>query len=349
MGVRFRKSIKLGCGVRVNLSRSGIGYSIGGRGFRTTVSPKGRVTSTVTIPRTGLSYTLGSSGRRSSSASHTPHQSPSVSGEQRGLGAVTDTTSADVSNFQPAEYNDLLKRLQTTYNIRVFAMALLISSPIISSMITSFMSLPKAAASLIFFIFVAAFLIITHFAVVDMDYEMDSETKINYENYCAAWGFVDESNGKWQQITSIAVTDRKYHAGANQVANFKPLKITHKLPGFMKTNVNAYYVNMHSEKLIILPDKLIIIRNGKIGAINYDDINIEYSKHNIIGGTVCPDSEIVGHTWKYVNRNGGPDKRFKDNARLNICKCGKITLKSSSGLNVVILLSNNKIIDQLKP
>ena len=117
----------------------------------------------------------------------------------------------------------------------------------------------------------------------------------------------------------------------------------------MKTNVNAYYVNMHSEKLIILPDKLIIIRNGKIGAINYDDINIEYSKHNIIGGTVCPDSEIVGHTWKYVNRNGGPDKRFKDNARLNICKCGKITLKSSSGLNVVILLSNNKIIDQLKP
>ena len=39
MGFNFRKSIKLGP-ARVNLSKSGVGYSIGASGFRYTKSPK---------------------------------------------------------------------------------------------------------------------------------------------------------------------------------------------------------------------------------------------------------------------------------------------------------------------
>lgn len=346
MGLRFRRSIRLGCGVRINLSRSGIGYSIGGRGFRTTISPKGRATSRITIPGTGLSYTLGHRSR--SSTPHTSQHSPTINAPQRGLGAATNTTSADVSNFQPAEYNDLLKRLKIAYYVQLFATALLLLSPLNSYMVVTYMSLPPALMWVLLGVSLIAYIAIMIFSRVDMDYEMDAETKANYENYCAAWGVVNESKGKWQQVISFAVTDRKYQAGANKAVDLKPMTITHKLPSFMRTNVNAYCVNMHSEQLIILPDKLLIIRKSRIGAINYDDISIEYSKGNIIGGTICRDSEIVGETWKYVNRNGGPDKRFKDNVRLKICRCGKITLSSASGLNVIIVLSNNKIIDELK-
>lgn len=39
MGFRFRKSINLGGGVRINLSKSGIGYSFGVPGLRYTKSP----------------------------------------------------------------------------------------------------------------------------------------------------------------------------------------------------------------------------------------------------------------------------------------------------------------------
>lgn len=35
MGLRFRKSINLGCGFRINFSKSGIGYSFGGKGLGT--------------------------------------------------------------------------------------------------------------------------------------------------------------------------------------------------------------------------------------------------------------------------------------------------------------------------
>lgn len=56
MGLRYRKSINLSHGFRVNISKSGIGASWGGKGFRVTKTAKGSTRFTVGIPGTGLSY-----------------------------------------------------------------------------------------------------------------------------------------------------------------------------------------------------------------------------------------------------------------------------------------------------
>lgn len=65
MAFRFRKSIKIAPGVRLNLSRSGVSTTLGGRGLSMNVSRRGtRVTAG--IPGTGISYQVrsgGSSGR----------------------------------------------------------------------------------------------------------------------------------------------------------------------------------------------------------------------------------------------------------------------------------------------
>lgn len=68
MGLRFRKSIKLGGGFRLNLSKSGVGYSWGTKGFRISKSAKGRTRKTFSIPGTGISYSTssGKSKRRKS-------------------------------------------------------------------------------------------------------------------------------------------------------------------------------------------------------------------------------------------------------------------------------------------
>ena len=56
MGWTYRKSINLGP-FRVNVGKSGVGYSVGGGGFRTGVSSTGRRYNSATIPGTGLRYT----------------------------------------------------------------------------------------------------------------------------------------------------------------------------------------------------------------------------------------------------------------------------------------------------
>ena len=56
MGLRFRKSLNLGKGFKLNLSKSGIGYSFGFKGFRIGKTAKGKTRKTISLPGTGLSY-----------------------------------------------------------------------------------------------------------------------------------------------------------------------------------------------------------------------------------------------------------------------------------------------------
>ena len=63
MGFRLHRSIKVMPGVRLNLSKSGLGYSVGGPGMRVSHSPNGRVTRTMGIPGTGMSWVTSSSSR----------------------------------------------------------------------------------------------------------------------------------------------------------------------------------------------------------------------------------------------------------------------------------------------
>lgn len=55
MGLRYRKSINLGP-LRLNLSKSGVGYSYGVKGYRVTHTANGRVRTTRSIPGTGVSH-----------------------------------------------------------------------------------------------------------------------------------------------------------------------------------------------------------------------------------------------------------------------------------------------------
>jgi uncharacterized protein DUF4236 len=56
MGFRFRRTAQLLPGIKLNLSRSGLGISIGRRGIHYTLGPKGKRI-TVGLPGSGLSWT----------------------------------------------------------------------------------------------------------------------------------------------------------------------------------------------------------------------------------------------------------------------------------------------------
>ncbi len=59
MGFRFQRRIRLGKGLWANLSKSGIGFSVGRRGLRFSIGPRGKKQVSVGAPGTGLSYRTG--------------------------------------------------------------------------------------------------------------------------------------------------------------------------------------------------------------------------------------------------------------------------------------------------
>lgn len=92
MGFKFRKSIKMGP-VRVNLSKSGVGYSVGGKGLRVTKKAGGGTRTTVSIPGTGISYSKNSSHKKIIYKKKSSFQNKS----NYNSSSADQTTSADIS------------------------------------------------------------------------------------------------------------------------------------------------------------------------------------------------------------------------------------------------------------
>ena len=56
MGFRFQRRIKILPGLSINLSKSGVGFSAGARGFHAGVDSKGRRYVSASLPKTGISW-----------------------------------------------------------------------------------------------------------------------------------------------------------------------------------------------------------------------------------------------------------------------------------------------------
>lgn len=67
MGLRFKKSVKIAPGVKVNLNKKSTSVTLGSKGSHHTISSSGKRTTNVGVPGTGLSYVSTSSSKKGTS------------------------------------------------------------------------------------------------------------------------------------------------------------------------------------------------------------------------------------------------------------------------------------------
>lgn len=89
------------------------------------------------------------------------------------------------------------------------------------------------------------------------------------------------------------------------------------------------------------PDRIFVEQDGRYGAVPYESLSVEcFASRFIEDGVVPRDAQVVGHTWKYVRRDGGPDRRFSNNRQLPIASYAHVEIRSQSGLNLHLQLSS---------
>jgi hypothetical protein len=98
---------------------------------------------------------------------------------------------------------------------------------------------------------------------------------------------------------------------------------------------------MGGQDLYFLPDAILIEAARAVTALPYNELSVSLDETRFIeSGAIPKDASVVGHTWKYVNKKGGPDRRFNFNKQLPVCLYGELAFVSSTGLNGLIQLSN---------
>lgn len=350
MGFRVRKSINLGGGFRINLSKSGVGYSWGTKGYRVTKTARGTTRRTYSIPGTGISWvdeTVGrgrSKGRtdqrrNTKNQTYTERYQPSQPKQKHNYQPVQESSSeraiqsGEIEQFKEAEEGNISDAIERTIRMNKIGTFLLWGALLIA-VHPAFALIPFAGIIL---------MIAAHTAGrVDLDYTFDPEKKDEHDRRIGAWQLLAEGKKEWQVLTEQLNTISKTNAGAGRSLKRTLCKIQKGHPYYIETNVDTIQIILaNKETMIILPDKVFFVRNQRVGMIEYSDFKISVSSVRFVETDPIPsDAQIVGQTWQYVNKNGTPDRRFKTNKQIPICMYGQVILRSSSGLNVELQISN---------
>ncbi|MFD0388353.1 hypothetical protein ACFQ4K_11800 [Tistrella bauzanensis] len=100
-------------------------------------------------------------------------------------------------------------------------------------------------------------------------------------------------------------------------------------------------LKIDGKSCFFFPDCILVLENNTYGAVRYDDLRTDVRNQNMIVESAPTDATVVGETWKYVNKNGGPDRRFKENRRLPICLFEEIGMASGQGFKGLLQSSRH--------
>ena len=180
---------------------------------------------------------------------------------------------------------------------------------------------------------------------INLDTKNISKNSVYQDKIEPILKIIQSSKKTWRQLTTSKVIDRKYSSGASEFTKLTSCIISKNASFPFKTKSKITVIKSAKEIIIFHPEKLVIIKGGKIGIIDYLDIFTDVKKIEFIEKNIVPkDSKIIGKTWKYTNKNGKRDKRFKDNVEYPICIYGKFELKSDFGVDLSIIFSNGSML-----
>lgn len=349
MGFYLRKSISVGP-LRFNLSKSGIGVSAGVKGLRFGVGPKGNY---VHMGRGGLYYraTIPFSPSSPSPASSRPlppdrpyHAIPSES-----HGPLKEIESADVSRLVDSSSRDLLDELNRKRNkMRLWPLAASVTALVVFVSINvgwpGWLILALLVAGL-----AGTYVARSHDALAKttvLFYDFDAEMEEAYGRLHSAAEKMADCSSAWHVDAQGKVHDRKYHAGASTLLRRKNTFIGKAEPPYVKSNIETIAIGVGRQTLHFFPDRVLVYSSNGVGAVGYQELSVSVKATRFIeDGSPPRDAKVVDRTWQYVNKSGGPDRRFKANRELPVCLYDEISLTSRTGLNELLQISKCDVAD----
>jgi hypothetical protein len=333
LGWGFRKSVTVG-GVRFTFSKSGVSTSVGGKGFRVTSGPRGVY---VTTGFGGFYYRQRLGGHRpgpparppASADRPEPHFYATESFGSTGVEHLTDVTQDEfvsgLNEWTRRGALQLIAALGAAVAI-VIALAASASNRAVGEI---------AVYGLIAFL-LARFVENRRRRFV-LVYDLGVAESKRYQQLADALADL-ASSGKFRAVKMIGHHhDWKRNAGATRSMSFEAASLRASVPPHIITNIVPWTLRIQGMELSFFPDRILIRSGGRFAALSYQALEVDAYLANFVWDESVPrDAQIIGQTWLYVRRDGGPDRRFSGNRQIPIVRTAYLTFKSATGLEAVV-------------
>jgi hypothetical protein len=351
---RFRKSARLPLGFRLNASKSGLGFSWGFRGFRIGRDAKGRTVRTLSLPGTGVFNRQVISTARSRATfvtvnscgvgyqRRTENLEPGLQPENDPQLQLDSVFHVPVSELAASNQSEFVARLNdnvSAFNpgrvliaLSVFAL-LLVSSNFILGLVLFLLGLGLG-------IFISKRFAESH--TDEINFSLDQESAEQFRARQQALSVLSSCARIWVVNTSASNADAKRNAGAYTLISRGPAAVGNLPTKGFKCSLPIPSIRANNIVLHFLPDQ-ILIYTGRYGSISYAQLLIEVRSTRFSETKPIPgDSRRIDTTWQYVNKSGGPDRRFNNNRQIPVLEYGEVTFRTATGLGIILQTSNSE-------
>ncbi|WP_231953365.1 MULTISPECIES: DUF4236 domain-containing protein [Nocardia] len=302
MGFYLRKSVSAGP-FRFNLSKSGLGVSAGVKGLRVGAGPRGTY---VHMGAGGLSYRTSLSGPRRS-ATGTRRRAATIMTPSTQV--VQELPAVTVLDLEFGTATDLVQDLN--------------------------------AASHRFPLSPAAWL--KGQLRVPVIYDVNGIAAQAFDSLNRAFDGIRGTHGRWLIDAQAALTSpyaRKVNAGAASLVTRQPVAPVNNGPKWLATNIAVPGLKTKKFSLYFLPDQILVQSGRQFASWKYCEVTTSVAPRRFIEDrAVPPDAVQVDHTWQYANKNGGPDRRYKNNRMLPVLQYAELEI-TGPGLTLRWQFSN---------
>ncbi len=348
----FRKSVRVGA-FRVNLSKRGVGVSAGVRGLRIGIDARGRGYVHAGAGGVSVRHTLSSGGSLTGRGQQpvSPVSLPSTHRQTHEGFSEHGSSPTDLAHDAVSQ---AIERASRIVRFTPFAIAGFLAICILSIILVAWALEHSASSSerilrlALPVVMVSMGATLIGYALrsdsqrrIPIEYSLSSYAKSRWDRFTQAIEEIDR--GTLKVIKAGArVTNPKYHSGASTVIDARRLRFLRDvglhmvdsnimIPGFCPLPGTTYH---------FLPDRLVISGSHGCGSVSYSDISFDCGTSRIIEESPPNDGQVVAQTWRYTNKDGGPDRRFASNPQIPIVEYSTVRIGTSSGMDHALLFAN---------
>jgi len=344
MGFYLRKGFTFGP-LRLNLSRSGLGASVGVKGARIGVGPRG---SYIHMGRGGLYYrqTLSPVRRSPDRGSAVPVPQGMIPGD-----TLQEISSKSALEMADSSACDLLTELNRVKN-RTARLPIAVAAGLI---VICWSGLVGAESWLVALELLATIIVALYARNSDvlngtaiLNYSLEGEAAQAFEKLQAPFRQLATCHMVWH-VNAAGRADAKRNAGATTNLQRTEVQPSFSRPPRVQCNLEVPTLNCGRTILYFFPDRLLVYDSAGVGAVAYSELNIDVQESRFVEhGRLPNDSRQVGTTWQYVNKKGGPDRRFNNNRQIPVMQYGVIAFSSNSGLQAMFMCSRPETANQFR-
>lgn len=336
MGFYLRKAVRVGP-LRFNLSKSGVGVSAGVTGLRLGTGPGGHY---VHGGRHGLYYRkrLGGGSRRrtrGSTSAARPERPPAAGGHEAIDSGPVEAMVGEAAHAWVGELAEVLRRPRWLVLSAVGAAVLVAWSLAVGSG-TVWLALFVGGAACAGAAYADA---VRNVTVVL--YDLEGAWAHSYDRLHDAFEAMAACPQVWHVAAEGRRLDPKEQAAADELLARQPIRLKKGCPRGLKTNVDVPLIPVGRQTLAFMPDCVLVFDKRAVGVVPYGVLQCRVEPRRWVETGPLPRGvEAVDWTWRFVNKDGSPDRRYRDNPQFPVAVYQDLCFESPTGLNERIQLAH---------